>query len=142
MIPHEYSYAIGAGYGVALLSLTNIESLIAYPPTILKQDAVQGIGPVRRMSIGKRTTYNGTRKTIWNFAALSKADFNTLITTLFTNYTTPDALVTINTRYVDWSMKRYNATVAQPQLGQDYTQNFGGSVEDLKLTFYIIGDFL
>lgn len=131
-----YSYGIALGSNQS--SLTNIETLVGRPPTVNPDQQVP-IGSVRRRTLDGTVHSHGTKVVVWVFSYLPQTKFDTLITTIWTDYDTENALVTINTRDRDNTFTRYNANAILPIPGENYERVFGGGVRNLRLEFRISG---
>lgn len=129
-----YSYGIASGYGQT--DLDNIEDICTTAPT---SQPLQW-GSVKRRTIDKATQYNGTVTALWKFEAITRADFNTLLTYLG-DVTVGSAPVTIRTRSPldQWSL--YNAMMVNPLSGDGWQRAIGGhgAAEPLTIEFVIDG---
>lgn len=128
-----YNYAIAAGFDQT--ALDNIEDVCTTAPTSqpLKW------GGVKRRTLDRKTQYNGTRTALWKFDAITRTDFDTLLTYLG-DVTLGSAPVTICTRNEldGWSI--YNAYMTNPLSGEDWERAVGGrgAAEPLTLEFVIV----
>lgn len=132
-----YEYAIASGFNVALLSLTNVETLLGYPPNVQPVDPY----PVRQITLSNRVIGSGTPVVIWTFRdAVPITVVKTIEDTFFSNGVDLWANVTINTRRHNRSdYERYNAiaSLPQPQVNYTYDRRFAFN---LTWEFRIIGD--
>ena len=130
-----YQYSIGLGHDAA--SLTNVEDLVSHAPQAqpLKR------GSVRRRTLNQATVFNGTVSIEWSWSAISRADFDTLLTYLGSDLTVCSAEVTITTRSPLDTWSTYNAIMINPQAGDDWERAIGGhgAAEPLTIEFVIIG---
>lgn len=130
----QYAYAIAAGWDAA--SLDNIEDVIQCAPTAqpLKW------GSVKRRTLDRKSQYNGVVTVQWHWAAISRSDFNILLTYLGSDLTIGAAEVSITTRDPLDNFITYNAIMENPLSGDDWQRGVGGygAAEPLTLTFTII----
>lgn len=131
----QYSYQIGSGHDAT--SLDNIEDIITHAPQAqpLKR------GSVRRRTLNQATVFNGTVIATWTWAAITRADFDILLTYLGSDLTVGSAEVTITTRSPLDTWSTYNAVIINPQSGDDWERAIGGrgAAEPLTIEFVIIG---
>ena len=131
----QYGYQIGLGHDAT--SLDNIEDVISNAPTAqpLKR------GSIRRRTLNQSTTFNGTVSVVWSWSAITRADFDTLLTYLGSDLTVGSAEVTITTRSPLDTWSTYNAVMINPQSGDDWQRAVGGygAAEPLAIEFIIIG---
>jgi hypothetical protein len=125
----RYGYALATGWDAT--SLTNIESLVTNAPV----GKLVPLGSTRRTTLDQHVQTNGTKIITWSCGAMSKADFQLLIATIWGGFDTEDANVTIDTRQRDENYSRYNAVAIAPQEGVDYQRREYGDVEGLVITF-------
>jgi hypothetical protein len=130
----QYSYAYKAGHDQA--TLTNIETKVTHAP----KGKVTPLGSVARKTLNQYITHNGTRKLEWFWGAMSFADFDDLIDELFGDYTTENALLTVDNLARDNTMHRYNVVAHTPIEGTDYTRQANGDVEGLTVHMDIIAE--
>jgi hypothetical protein len=131
----QYAYQIGLGHNAA--SLDNIEDIVSHAPVAqpLKR------GSVKRRTLNQATVFNGTVTASWTWAAISRADFDTLLTYLGSDLTVGSAEVTITTRSPLDTWSTYNAIMVNPQAVDDWERAIGGhgAAESLTIEFVIIG---
>jgi hypothetical protein len=114
-----YSYAIAANWNVALVSLTNVETLCGLPPLV----GLVNRYPIRTRVLSGREYGDGTLSLTWSFGLMSSSLFKSAIRdTLHTNGTVVSAQVTLYTREADGNTyNRWNAWSHLPIQGEDYT---------------------
>lgn len=123
-----YDYAIAAGWDAT--SLTNVESIVTYAPI----GKPIPLGSVRRTTLNQQAQTNGTKTITWSWAAMSKADFQALVTFIWGDFYTESANMTIDTRNRGEAFERGNVVAILPVEGEDYQRRDHGSVEDLTIT--------
>lgn len=130
----KYSYQIGAGHDAT--SLANVEDIVSHAPTSqpLKW------GSVTRRTLNQAVQYNGTVSALWKWDAISRADFDTLLSYLGSDLTVGSANVTITTRDPLDNFTTYNAVMVNPLSGDGWQRAVGGrgAAEPLTLEFIII----
>lgn len=131
----QYNYAIGAGFDAA--SLDNIEDIITHAPTAqpLKR------GSIERRTLNQAVQRNGTVPLDWNWAAISREDIDTLLSYLGSDLDVGSADVTITTRGPRDTWVTKNATMVNPEAGDDWERGIGGhgAAEPFSIRFFIIG---
>lgn len=116
----QYDYRIATGHGVALGSLTNVETLLTLAPVSALVDPY----PVRVRVLSGREYGHGTINLTWRFRALPVAYFKVIEDTFHTSGTVVSAAVTIYTRRANRATyTRYNAWSILPQPEAEYTYN-------------------
>lgn len=130
----RYSYAIAAGWNVALGSLTNVETLLGVPPRTQPIDRF----PVRTRTLSSEVG-EGALFHVWEFdEGLKKAKLKIIEDTYLTNGTVVKAQVTINTReHIRDTYTRWNAWIFLPQPGQDYNLD-RGLARTLRVRFRLV----
>lgn len=111
-----YDFRIGAGNGLALASLTNIEDVSVngrkYVPP--RAYGTYRVG-ARRLRLNMRLYHAGTPSVSWIFSGMTRAQFRSLQTTYCSNGY--DGLVTIYTKTdQNTTYTRYSATMMLPEL--------------------------
>lgn len=130
----DFSFAISAGHDVA--SPANVESIVTDAPTVLPDQLVSYLGDVKETALSGKSRRDGTINHRWTWDYMSVSDLNTLIMTIFGNFTTASKAVTIITIDETGAYSKWNAYVDKPHRGEDYTIATGGNfVRDLVLTF-------
>lgn len=125
----QYFYAIAVGSDQT--ALTNIEDMITDPP----MGQIIPLGSVRRITLNQHVQTNGTKIIKWHWDAMSKDDFQELVTFIWGDFDTENESTTIDTRGRDENFFRGNANAILPVEGTDYQRRDHGSVEDLTITF-------
>jgi hypothetical protein len=130
-----YQYAIAQGHDA--VSLDNIEDIISHAPTAqpLKR------GSVKRRTLNQAVQRNGTIPLEWNWAAISRADIDVLLSYLGTDLEVGSGEVTIRTRGPRDNWITVNATMDNPESGDDWERGIGGhgAADPFKLPFTVIG---
>ncbi len=126
----DYGWALGFNN----LNITTISSLIAYPP---RANPVP-LGSVERQTADSRVHTNGLRIVEWEFDALNKTDFQTLIYASAGSFENENTDMTIYTRMLNDEFGFFNAIMVTPKQGTHYRRRGYGDVEDLRIPFHII----
>ncbi len=128
-----YQYAIASGHDQT--NLDNIETVMTHAPIA---DRIP-LGSVKRRTLDQRTHYNGTVTILWRWAAMSRADLNTLLSYM-TGVDSGSAPVTICTPNYRDEYRVYNAYMTNPQPQSDWTRAAGGygAVEPIAVEFVIL----
>jgi len=131
----QYSYAIAAGWNVALVSLTNVETLLGVPPRTQPINRY----PVREKVLSQREYGHGARFHVWEFdEGIKKAKLEILEDTYLTSGTVVSAQVTIYTReHIQNTYTRWNAWLYLPLVNQDYTLD-RGLCRNLRVRFGLV----
>jgi hypothetical protein len=118
-----YDYRIGVGAGLALGSLTNIETLLALRGSVFRA-AVVNTFPVRTKVLSGKVYGDGAIGLVWQSAAIPIAAIKSIEDTFHTNGTVVSAPVTIYTRQANRATyTRYSAYSILMIPGEDYTYN-------------------
>lgn len=128
----KYSYAIASGYSQTVLD--NVEDICTTAPTSQPLEW----GSVERRTLDHAVQYNGTVSALWKFDAISRADFDTLLTYLG-DVTIGSAPVTIRTRSPLDRWGLYNAVMVNPMSKKGWERAIGGhgAAEPLTIEFII-----
>jgi hypothetical protein len=129
-----YSYAIASGHDAT--SLDNVEDVISHAPM---SEPLEW-GSVERRVLSQAVQYNGTVSAEWTWSAISRADFDTLLSYLGSDPTVGSAPVTITTRDPLDNFTTYNATMVNPLSKKGWKRAIGGhgAAEPLTIEFIII----
>lgn len=133
------TYALEAGHDVADASLRTLQTILDTPLPVDVTSQPLNLYPVREVTLDQRTIGYGTLSTVWTVKALPAALFHTFMQDLFSTESDLDVAVTIRTRKHDLgatTFARYNAYLARPVPGEDYTYE-RGAVRGLTLRFQI-----
>lgn len=130
-----FKYSIAVGWDASPGALDNVEDIVTHPPT----SQPLPLGSVRRQTLDHAVQFNGTVSAFWKWDAISRADFDTLLTYLGSDLTVGSAHVTIKTRSPLDRWTIYNAILVNPQSGPDWSRGIGGygAAEPLTLEFII-----
>lgn len=128
----EYEYADGYNNSA---SAVNIETIVPIPP---RSNRVP-LGSISRVALNKYRRTDGDQIVVWTWGALSQTELDTLITTIWGDWNTENALVTIGTRLRDDTYAYFNAIAHLPRANEDYILSPGGIRENIMVRFYLQG---
>ena len=140
------SYEIAAGWSQATRS--NIEDLIrdAYqrPFTFTLSSQPVPDGNAAIVTSDQQTHWDGTPVITWLFSVLPYAGFSAILTKALGGFTVDSAQVSIRTRNDQNGYGTWNAWMAKPQPGIDYTTRYtngGVFIVGLTITHRIVAAF-
>jgi hypothetical protein len=129
-----FNYEIVTGYDNSG-STVNVETLVKYPPKVTWLP----LGSTTRTTLGGKRQTDGAKVVLWVFTALPWVDVDNLITTIWTDYDTENAQVTIRTRKRDGTYAYFNAVARLPRTNEEYVQIDETHTRDITISFYIVG---
>lgn len=128
--------AIATGWDVADGSLTLFSSWFGFEP---RYNPVPR-GDLQSEVISRRTRLDGDRTVRVQIAGLDWADLDSYVTSIFTNWTGETSLkVTLRAVDVGHDESRWNAYTDLPRPGEDFIEVWRDQLQDLILTFRIVG---
>lgn len=133
------TYALEAGHDVADSSLRTLQAILATPLPVDVASQPLNLYPVRELTLSQRVIGYGNLVQVWTVKALPAELFRTFMGEFFAVESDLDVAVTIRTRKHDIgaaTFARYNAYLARPVPGEDYTYE-RGAVRNLTLRFQI-----
>jgi hypothetical protein len=118
-----YNYGIAIGWNIPDGSLTNVETLLGYPPRTQPVNEY----PIRRVTLDQNVQDNGATNHEWPFEeGIPIAAIKTIEDTFYGGGTVSNANVTIRTRrHNRGEYARYNAVATLPKAPEDYEYDRG-----------------
>lgn len=113
----------------------NIETLLKYPPRSVRLP----IGSFTRQSLGGEERTDGAQIVVWRWGGARFLRLDDYITTIFGDWNTQNAAVTIRTRLRDNTFDYLNAIAYLPLDNADYIHVNNGLVRELQLRFRVQG---
>lgn len=129
------NFEIAVGYNNSA-GAVNIETLLKYPPRSVRLP----IGSLTRTALSGAERTDGAQLIAWRWGGARFLRLDDYITTIFGDYVTQNAEVTIRTRLRDNTFDYFNAIAYLPLDGTDYTHVVNGLVRELQLRFRILGE--
>lgn len=133
-------YAIAAGHGIALATLTEIASISYFKSQgviLLPNTRPVDLYPIRSRVESGRERMDGSPDHPWRFTGLPYTALDYMIDTFFASPDGFSAACTIQTRRhdrIDW--KRYNCYLSYPQPDRDYRSDNALSEWVVDVTFW------
>lgn len=106
------NYEIVTGFNDSAAAV-NVETLVSYPPSSPERVP---FGAVRHYTLDDYRITDGVKSIVWQWTVLPLADVDTLVTTVWGDWNTENAEVTIRTRNRDNTYSYYNAIAHFPEL--------------------------
>lgn len=116
-------------------SYTFIEDLWGDPPSVMPDQTVSEMLPIKRRTLDGHVQRNGSRTLEWLIEHISIASFNTYLDTIFSGGVASKN-VTIVTLSEQGIYIPCNAVADRPVRGEDFTYWHGGDVRDLRQRFF------
>lgn len=128
------SYEYAAGFNNSG-SAVNIETLISKPP---RANPVP-FGTRSVLGLDATRTTDGAEWVFWRWSAMTVADLDTLVTTLWGDWDTENVELTVNTRDRDGTFSYYNVIAHVPREGEEFIRLYGGIRENVTVRLYVVG---
>lgn len=129
-----YDYEIAAGFN-NIAGVVNVETITVQPPRASRVP----LGNQTRYALSGKQRTDGQQIVIWQFTAASHTNLDDFITTIFGDYETETAEVTIGTRNRDNTFSYYNALAYLPLDATNYRQLAINVLGDLEIRFRLLG---
>lgn len=130
-------YAVASGHDAT--TLTRFTTLYRLPPTVINGgQPVPTLGPVRRVALSGRTTFNGNLTALLYWGPAYKTGFADIIAATLGSLYQTDKAVTLVLRNEAWEWMTYNAYLSKPQVGENFEYRLGGNVSGLGIPVNIL----
>lgn len=129
-----YNYEWADGYNNSG-GAVNVETFMPYAPRSTRIP----LGNNTRTTMGGKRITDGSLLILWTWDALSQAELDDLITTIWGDWDTQNKQVTIRTRKRDDTYAYYNAVAHLPRSVDDYTNLLGEIRQNVTVELFIIG---
>lgn len=117
-------------------SLSNVEGTTVVPPRAKPLP----LGTERIITLDGSQQVNGAQIVVWQWGFLAKSRLNSLVTGYLGSWNIASAPVTMVTRKRDDTWGTFNAYMHLPIQGEDFEEPMiGGTVTDLRISFYVVG---